>query len=194
MSQSRDKNHYICHMTETKNKILEAAIALWSQDLGTSLDDIAKHVGVSRRTLHRHYQGREDLVKNVMEHLIKTYLASIEELLSEKEDSIENQLKKLFINDVQSADMHLVCRNLRTYEFLDFNAKDKNVQRVFGLYHSVFNTLKNSGLIAEDYTVEWLEAFYSSVIEAAIKKIKAGNDDEEYLFMAWRSFWNGIKK
>lgn len=181
-------------MNETANKILKAAITLWSKDTNTSLDDIAKHIGISRRTLHRHYQGRKDLVKKVMEHLIKTYLKSIEELLSQKDVNIESKIKKLFFNDIKSADRYLVYRNLRKSELPDFDTKNMDVQRLLNLYHSIFNEFKKSGLIAEIHTVEWLEAFYSSVIEAAIKMIKYKNEDEEYMFIAWKSFWNGIKK
>lgn len=185
---------YICHMNETSTKILLAAITLWSKDTNTSLDDIAKHVGISRRTLHRHYQGRKDLVKKVMEHLIDTYLKSIDKIMSQSDNKIESKLKKLFFNDIKSANMYLVYRNLRTFELPDFNSENDDVQTLHHVYHSVFIELKKSGLVADINTVEWLEAFYSSVIESAINMLEATHGDEEYKFIAWKSFWNGIKK
>lgn len=181
-------------MNVTDNKILITAIDLWGKNTSTTLDDIAKHVGISRRTLHRHFDGRKDLVLSVMNYIVREYLETIEEILSEENLSPLLKLKKLFFKDIRSADRYLVYKNLLVKELPDFANENKDVLRLHQLYHSFFAKIKKDSSIADYVTVEWLEVFYSSIIEASIKIIHIKDDNEKYSQIAWQSFWNGIKK
>lgn len=181
-------------MIKTKGRILQAAIKLWSKNAGASLEDIANEIGISRRTLHRHYKGREDLVLNVLNHLVDEYLKTVEEHLQHKDSSLVDRLKRLFYNDIRSADNYLVYSNLRKTDYPDFASQSNDVQRLHELYHSFFSELKQSDLIADYISIKWIEMFYSSVVEAAIKMLEGTGEVEDHMFIAWNSFWNGIKK
>ncbi|MEM9551607.1 MAG: helix-turn-helix domain-containing protein [Pseudomonadota bacterium] len=47
---------------ETETAILRAAFAVFSQNAGASLADVARVAGVGRATLHRHFAGRAELM------------------------------------------------------------------------------------------------------------------------------------
>ena len=125
-------------MSVTRDKILHAAIDLLGVDINTSLDEIAKRVGISRRTLHRHYEGRRDLTASIMNHLVEEYLSSVEERLNHPNADKVEKLKRLFINDIRSAGRYLVFRDLREAEFPDFSKKNAKVIKLRKLYYSFF--------------------------------------------------------
>ena len=64
---------------DTKNKILEVSLALFSQKgfEGVSVREIAKEVGVRESALYKHYKNKEDILDKIVEEMIllihKTY-------------------------------------------------------------------------------------------------------------------------
>jgi len=46
----------------TKERIIDAAIEVFNEDLSAPLQKVADVAGVTRRTLHRYFKGREELV------------------------------------------------------------------------------------------------------------------------------------
>lgn len=54
---------YICLMSFDREQVLRDAAALLSRRATASMDEIAKAAGISRATLHRHFPGRDALVR-----------------------------------------------------------------------------------------------------------------------------------
>ena len=48
---------------ETKERILEAALELFAQSgySGTSMNDIAKQLGITKGALYKHYTGKQEI-------------------------------------------------------------------------------------------------------------------------------------
>ena len=61
-------------MKNTKQKIINSAITLLKQDLNCSLEEISENANVSRRTLHRHFKGKEDLLAQTFETVGNEYI------------------------------------------------------------------------------------------------------------------------
>lgn len=62
----------------TRNAILEAAFILFAQRNDVSLADIAQKAGVGRATLHRHFSGRDDLIRALSIAALKEMDAAVE--------------------------------------------------------------------------------------------------------------------
>lgn len=180
-------------MNETKSKILHAAIELLANDANATLDEIAKHIGMSRRTLHRHYEGRKDLIESVLSYLLKEYLASVNDQLHQDISDLD-KLKALLSNDIKSVEKYLVFNNINRVEKTDFSEKNTDVKELHRLYRHFFESLITQGLISDSFSIEWVEAYYTSIVEASIRAIQNGLSIEECLNMAWMSFKNGIIK
>jgi AcrR family transcriptional regulator len=180
-------------MIGTKNKILQSAIFIWGQDFTASLEDIANHLGISRRTLHRHFSGREDLVHSVYNVLLEAYLLSVKQIIKSKSDGVET-LKALFANDMENAERYLLFSHIQKLYFFNDAKEQEADEELRHIYISLFQQLINNNKIADGISIKWLELFYSSIIESVIKGIKSGLKKEDFMDMAWTSFWNGIKK
>ncbi|MEJ7658919.1 MAG: helix-turn-helix domain-containing protein [Hymenobacter sp.] len=49
-------------MPDTQQHIVEAAIRVFNEDYSAPLEKVAERAGVTRRTLHRHFAGRDELL------------------------------------------------------------------------------------------------------------------------------------
>ena len=60
---SREKN--------TKERILEEALRLFSQNgyMGTSMNDIAAKLGVTKAALYKHYTGKKEILDSIVEKM-----------------------------------------------------------------------------------------------------------------------------
>jgi AcrR family transcriptional regulator len=58
-------------MTEaTRQDIIDRAIVLFNKDMSLSLEKVAKKAGVTRRTLHRYFRDREELIKSSSDEMV----------------------------------------------------------------------------------------------------------------------------
>ena len=56
---------------ETKERILEAALQLFAQSgySGTSMNDIAKQLGITKGALYKHYTGKQEILDRIVERM-----------------------------------------------------------------------------------------------------------------------------
>ena len=53
----------------TKERILETALELFAQNgyLGTSMNDIAARLGITKAALYKHYAGKQEILERIVE-------------------------------------------------------------------------------------------------------------------------------
>ena len=58
---------------DTKERILETALELFAQSgyLGTSMNDIAKQLGITKAALYKHYTGKREILDSIVERMNK---------------------------------------------------------------------------------------------------------------------------
>lgn len=95
---SREKN--------TKERILEEALRLFSQNgyMGTSMNDIAAKLGVTKAALYKHYTGKKEILDSIVEKMnrmdmerVKKYdmpEGKMEEVIAEYEDTAFAKIKQ----------------------------------------------------------------------------------------------------
>ncbi len=179
-------------MNETKGKILQSAITVWGHNLNASLDDIASHIDISRRTLHRHYSGRDDLMNSVFNYIIELHLTQAK-VIKQAPSSLKNKLKSLLYYDIESGSKYLIFCQLRKTNFEEMKSENIVLQELYAIYMDLFQQLKDEKKIREELSLQWLEIFYSTVIESVLKSIDSNGNKEECLNMGWSSYWNAIK-
>lgn len=65
-----------------KDEILEKSLELFANQgyFGTSMDDIAKAVGIKKASLYSHYSGKESIFKAIFDNILEEYASFIDEL------------------------------------------------------------------------------------------------------------------
>ncbi len=78
-----------------KNEILEKSLELFANQgyFGTSMDDIAKAVGIKKASLYSHYSGKEGIFTALFNSVLADYYAFINNLTAFDEET--NYLEKL---------------------------------------------------------------------------------------------------
>lgn len=76
---------------ETKDKILEGAMALFMKYgvRSVTMDDIARHLGISKKTLYQHFADKDDLVYKMSETFLQKNFKRYESIAQASKNSIE---------------------------------------------------------------------------------------------------------
>ena len=55
----------------TKERIMETALELFAQSgyLGTSMNDIAKQLGITKAALYKHYNSKQEILNRIVEQM-----------------------------------------------------------------------------------------------------------------------------
>lgn len=72
-----------------KNEILSKSLELFANQgyFGTSMDDIAKSVGIKKASLYSHYSGKESIFTAVFNSILEDYTSFINDLTACKEET-----------------------------------------------------------------------------------------------------------
>jgi AcrR family transcriptional regulator len=71
--ESKEKN--------TKEKILEEALKLFAQSgyMGTSMNDIASKLGVTKAALYKHYKSKQEILDSIIEKMNELDIARVKQ-------------------------------------------------------------------------------------------------------------------
>ncbi|MBY8884353.1 TetR/AcrR family transcriptional regulator [Streptomyces sp. PTM05] len=152
-------------MSFDREQVLRDAAALLTRRATASLDEIARAAGVSRATLHRHFPGREALVRA----LGALGVAQTEERLDaarvEEGDPVE-AVRRLIEEAIPvSGFLAFLYGENQLYDDAELNAGWARIdERVSALFHRG----QEQGLFRYDLTPAWLcEALYALIAASA---------------------------
>ena len=91
-------------MTDTKKRIIESGIKIFNEDLSAPLQKGADNAEVTRRTLHRYFKDRNELVEVCKQ-------------------AIDSSCKKAMIAAIQSSDEPIIQLERMLYAGIDCGAK-----------------------------------------------------------------------
>ncbi|PLW93057.1 MAG: hypothetical protein C0592_07580 [Marinilabiliales bacterium] len=96
------KSLYLCPMEEKVKQYLQEISKVFMQYgvRTTSMDDIARHLGISKKTLYQYFSDKNDVVKQVISHNMEEINSLFQGLMVEKSNAIETliEVSKILIN------------------------------------------------------------------------------------------------
>src|SRR5690554_5586043 len=125
-------------MTDTKRKIIESAIEIFGEDLSAPLQKVADNAHVTRRTLHRYFADRNELVAVCRQEIElsckKAMLAAIE-----SSDEPFVQLESMLYAGINCGSKYALFKRLHQGEDHTHNPENKNCAD----YDSIFKAFNN---------------------------------------------------
>lgn len=178
-------------MNGTKEKIISAAIKVFSKNPSASMEEIAETISLSRRTLHRHFSGKSELISEIISYASSLCLIKTKESIQSTINPI-NQLKAMFLSDIESGyQFSFLYKYKDTYQNMEEESSD--YREMMEMFRDNLKALKVNNLIMPQLTLEWIEKLYLSIINVAINLIiKDQSKKEEIVRMAWISYSNAI--
>ncbi len=97
---------------DTKKRILETALELFAQSgyLGTSMNDIAKRLGITKAALYKHYTGKQEILDCIVEQMNQT----------DYERAEEYEMPETEPDGFAEAYMHTPIEKIRSYSMAQF--------------------------------------------------------------------------
>jgi len=178
-------------MNDTKRKIVIGAIKVFSKSPAASIEEIAESIDLSRRTLHRYFSGKAELITEITRYTTSLCLVKTKDAVTSSNDPVE-QLKTMFLSDIEDGYQFRFLYNY-TESIYDYEESSQEFQEMMDIFRNLLKRLSEDNLINTKYPLDWLESFYFSTIDAAINLIQKDNINENKIKqMAWFSYWNGI--
>lgn len=143
-----------------KHQILEESLALFANQgyFGTSMDDIAKAVGIKKASLYSHFPGKESIFKTVFDFILEDYAVFIHKLTAENKDlNSHEKLRLIFLNYAK-------------------NCKDNNKMIFWDRYYYYPPEYLKDYIFEKTYEIEmqFIQKI-ETVIEAGIEKQEIAN-------------------
>lgn len=180
-------------MNNTKTKIISAAIEVFSRNHTASMEEIAESIDLNRRTLHRYFSGKSELIEEIIDYASSLCLQKTKDSIKSSNNPI-HQLKSMFLNDIESGHQFRFLYNFRN-GFQGMEKKSKDFEEMMLLFRDLLETIQSNNLFYSQLTLDWIESLYFSTIDAAINLIIADYSKKELVTeMALTSYLNAVIK
>ncbi|MBQ8984138.1 MAG: TetR/AcrR family transcriptional regulator [Lachnospiraceae bacterium] len=146
--------------TDTKERLVYAALDLFSEKgyEGTSVDEIAKVVGIKAPSIYDHYKGKEELLQVLVDRSEEEYdngmkqnMQAAEEICSGKDlKAFAMRMVKFTINNEMSIKMRkfLMIEQYRNARFAESTTRH-HVETIKDIFAQVFRKMMDKGLMIQ---------------------------------------------
>lgn len=178
-------------MKDTRSKIISAAIQVISNRPTASIEEISESIGLNRRTVHRYFKGKSDLIEAITHHACMICLTNAKDSLNSSNNSID-QLRAMFISDIQSGKRFRFLYNFHS-DINNVEERSPEFKEMMTLFRNLLKSIHSSKQLSPNLTLKWVESLYFSTIDAAIRLIlEVNSSEDEIIEMAWMSYLNAI--
>ncbi|AYG83976.1 HTH-type transcriptional repressor Bm3R1 [Streptomyces hundungensis] len=148
-------------MTVDRDQVLRTAAALLTRKATATMDEVARAAGIGRATLHRHFAGREALVRALEELGIRELEAALDTARLD-EDGAPDALRRLVaaVEPVAGLLAFLVTEN----QLFEGEQMNQGWARIDARVSALFRRGQEQGAFRIDLTPAWLtEALYGLI-------------------------------
>ncbi|MDQ0841635.1 TetR/AcrR family transcriptional repressor of mexCD-oprJ operon [Streptomyces sp. V1I6] len=152
---------YGCPMAMDRDHVLRAAAALLARKSTATMDEVARAAGIGRATLHRHFAGRDALVRALEQLGIQEFEAAIDRARLDQ-DGAGEALRRL-ISELQPA-ADLLAFLYTENQLFEGDEINEGWARLDARVSDLFRRGQNEGEFRIDLTPAWLtEALYALI-------------------------------
>lgn len=158
-------------MTLDREQVLRSAAALLTRKSTATMDEVARAAGIGRATLHRHFAGREALVRALEELGIQEVGAALDAATLD-EGTSEETLRRFVVAIEPSAGLlsFLVTEN----QLFEGDGQNDGWDRLDARVAAFFRRGQERGEIRIDLTPAWLTEALYGLISSAAWAVQAG--------------------
>ncbi|MFI1886541.1 TetR/AcrR family transcriptional regulator [Streptomyces jumonjinensis] len=168
-------------MTVDREQMLRSAAALLSRRATATMDEVAKAAGVGRATLHRHFAGRDALVRALEDFGLREFEAAVDAARLE-EGPAGGALGRLVGESVPSAPLlaFLITEN----QLFEGEEVNEGWARIDARISALFQRGQQEGVFRIDLTAAWLTEALYGLLSAGAWSVQTGRvAPKDYQFM-----------
>ena len=174
----------------SRETVLQAAFTTLAADPGASLAEIAAAAGVGRATLHRHFAGRDDLMRAMALRALEELDAAVEEATRDA-PSYSEALRLSLDAMIPLAARHWFLAN-------DDLSSDPEIAAAYekdaAEMRATVEGARDEGTFAADVPTHWIVATFDALLFAAWEQVRdAELTPKQASALAWRTLTTGLK-
>lgn len=179
---------------QTEQRLIEVATDVFNEDFSAPLERIAERAGLTRRTLHRYFASREDLLNRCLQEARR--ICSL--LMAEAMDSSDDpriQLERMLNAGITCGTRYALFTKLPqpADEPAALDPDCASYQIAYARFHGLILKLQAEGKVSLHVTPEWVLLFFNSILVTTINaKITGSVARTSIRQFAWFSFSRGI--
>lgn len=148
-------------MAVDRERVLKEAAALLTRRASTPMDEIARAAGISRATLHRHFAGRDALIRALEEHGIAQFVQAMDAARLEEGDAAEALRRLIAEAEPVAAVLAFLFTENQLFEDGEINAGWAELDARIS---ALFRRGQEEGDFRIELSAAWLtEAFYGLI-------------------------------
>lgn len=156
---------YDCLMAVDRDHVLRTAAALLTRKSTATMDEVAKAAGISRATLHRHFAGRDALVRALESLGIAECEAALD--AARLDDGPANEAVRRLVGTIEPA-AGLLAFLYSENQLFEGEEQNEGWTRIDERIAALFRRGQQSGEFRIDLTPAWLtEALYGLLASGA---------------------------
>ncbi|GAB3937698.1 TetR/AcrR family transcriptional regulator [Mucilaginibacter myungsuensis] len=179
----------------TDQLIVDAAIATFDSDPSAPLEQVAERAGVTRRTLHRYFKDRAELLTACETTMQDRCLEAIKAALHNHSAPMA-QLEQVLYALIDCGSKYTFLKKKHEYrhhQHASGNTNCNTYDRITGMWQGVIILLQNLGQIDKELPSAWIFQCFTGMIGTAVTALQSGdiavNDIKK---LAWGSFSKSI--
>lgn len=191
------KLSYLCLtiMINTRTKIIESAITVFSDDLSAPLQKVADNASVTRRTLHRYFKDRNELVSVCGQVIERSCKKAMLEAIESSDEPLA-QLEGMVYAAVDCGTKYSIFNRLHQGEDHQHTHQNKNCKDydiIYRRFQNIIEKLQKQGRVSSQMSTEWIQVLLSGIVESTLgARSQTGKSIDEIKNMAWISYMKAI--
>ncbi|MDX1406959.1 MAG: TetR/AcrR family transcriptional regulator [Saprospiraceae bacterium] len=154
-----------------------------------TMDDIAREMGISKKTLYQHVSNKTDLLDRVIDQHIKTEKESLQQITGESRDAIDEQLSiARYVLAILRQMRPTTMFDMKKYHRECWRKMDEfHLDYVYGVIRSNIERGRSEGLYREDVNADVIAKLYvgKTMLLADEQMFPAQNYDRDSLFLEY---------
>jgi AcrR family transcriptional regulator len=182
-------------IAQTQQRIIDAAIIVFNEDFSAPLEKVAEQADVTRRTLHRYFKDRTQLLESCEADMQKRCTQAMQNALASSKDR-KAQLQNMLFAGIDCGAKYSFFHKQHMREGHQHTSHDEDCAAFDSIEHQftdLISSLKSDGEISDNVTIQWVKMFFASIVAATVNAKQSNNtqnnDMKDY---AWFSLSNGI--
>lgn len=182
-------------LSETKDRILESAIEVFNTDFSAPLQKVADNANVTRRTLHRYFKDRDELVATCEREMEVSCKKAMIAAIRSSDDSLV-QLEHMLYAGIDCGAKYSFFYKLHQREGHKHNKNNKDCADydfIYQGFRKIIKNLQERGIVNKQMTAAWIQNLHTGIINSTVntKDTKESSESDIRNF-AWNSFIKGI--
>ena len=181
-------------MQSTKDKIIDAAVFCLNKNDKASIDEIASHLELNRRTVHRYFKDRNTLIECCQEKMMATCNQAMNEAYQSSNEAFI-QVENMFYAALSIGTEYSFVKKLSNRSgYSDVvNSELEAFDNVKEKWFKLIAKLQETGLIKNTIPLPWIYNLFGGMIDIAIAAQASGdvavNDMKK---LSWNAFKGSI--